>query len=83
MKVLPLLYQNGDFRLYKTKSPIFVLLCALCFQSQPFRFLFCFTAAGVRCRVAAVKCLPILHHSPEYTFFLRDHSLQKHAYSNI
>ena len=25
--------------IYKIESPIFVLLCALCFQRQPFRFL--------------------------------------------
>ena len=27
----------GDF-FYKFASPVFVLLCVLCFQSQPFRF---------------------------------------------
>ena len=29
-------------RLNKTESPIFVLLCVLCFQRQPFRFSFHF-----------------------------------------
>ena len=33
---------------------------------QPFRFLFYFTAAGVKCRVAAVQRLPVLHHSADY-----------------
>ena len=42
---------------------------------QPFSFfLFYFTAAGVKCREAAVKRLPVLHHSADYTFyFLWDH----------
>ena len=31
-----------------------------------FRFLFYFTAAGVKCRVAALKRLPILHHRADY-----------------
>ena len=35
---------------------------------QPFRFLYYFTAAGVKCRVAAVKRLPVLDHSAEYVF---------------
>ena len=33
-----------------------------------FRFLFYFTAAGVKCRVAAVKRLPVLHRSADYIF---------------
>ena len=61
-------------RLNKTESPILVLLCVLCFQRQSFRFLFYFTADGVKCRVAAIKRLPVLHHSADYIFyFLWDH----------
>ena len=55
-------------RFNKTESPNFVLMCVLCFQRQPVRFLFYFTAAGVSCRVAAVNRLPVLHHSADYTF---------------
>ena len=32
------------------------------------RLLFYFTAAGVKCCVAAVKRLPVLHHSADYIF---------------
>ena len=35
--------------------------------------LFYFTAAGVKCRVAAVKRLPVLHHSADYINFLWNH----------
>ena len=52
-------------KLNKTESPIFVLLCVLCFKRQPFRFSLYFTAAGVKCRVVAVKRLPVLHHSTD------------------
>ena len=54
-------------RLNKTESPICALLCVFfCFQNQPFRFLFYFTEAGVKCRVSAVTPpprppAPILH----------------------
>ena len=54
-------------RFNKTESPNFVLMCVLCFQRQPVRFLFYFTAAGVSCRVAAVNILLVLHHSVDYT----------------
>ena len=44
------------------------------FQRQPFRFLFYSTAAGAKCHVASVKCLPVLHHSADYIFhFILDH----------
>ena len=33
-----------------------------------FRFLFYFTTVSVKCRVAAVKYLPVLHHSANYIF---------------
>ena len=33
--------------LNKTDSPIFVILCVLCFKNQPFKLLFYFTVAGV------------------------------------
>ena len=59
-------------------SVIVNLLCVFCFQRQPFRFSFYFTAAGVKCRVAAVKRLQVHHHSADYIYPLR-----KHAYSNI
>ena len=52
--------------LNKTESPIFVLLCVLCFQRQPLKVLFYFTAAGVKRSVAAVKYLPVLHHCADY-----------------
>ena len=39
---------------------LFVLWCVLCFQGQP--------AAGVKCCVAAVKRLTILHHSAFFIF---------------
>ena len=45
-----------------------VLLCVLCFQRQPFRFIFYFTTAGVLCHMAAVKRHAILHHSADYNF---------------
>ena len=48
-------------RLIKTESPIYILFCVLCFQRQPI-----FTAAGVSCREAVVKSLPLLHHSADY-----------------
>ena len=51
----------------KTQSPIFILLCVLCFQRQPSGFLFYLTAA-VKCHVAAVKGCPVLHHSADYIF---------------
>ena len=41
---------------------IFPLLCSL-FLRQPFRVLFCFFPAGVKCRAAAEKRLPVLHRS--------------------
>ena len=50
----------------KTQSPISDLLCVLCFQRQPFRFSFYFTAACVKCCVSAVKCLPILQCRADY-----------------
>ena len=35
-------------RLFKTESPIFILLCVLFFQRQSFKFIFYFIAAGVK-----------------------------------
>ena len=49
-------------RSIRRDSPIFVLLRVLCFQRQPFRFVFYVTAADVKNRVMAVKYLPVLHH---------------------
>ena len=56
-------------RLNKIKFQVFILLCVLCFQRHPSRFLFYFTAAGVMCPVVAVKCLSILHHSSHFGYF--------------
>ena len=53
-------------RLNKIECPILVLLCIFCFKREPFRFSFYFTAAGVNCRVAAVKLLPVLHQNADY-----------------
>ena len=53
-------------RFNKTEFPIFILLCVLCFQSQPFRFLFYLTAADVKCHVATVKDFPVFHHKADY-----------------
>ena len=39
-----------------------------CFQRQPFGFSFYITAAGVKCRVADVKRLPVLYHSADCIF---------------
>ena len=33
-------------------------------------FVMYFKAAGVKCRVAAIKRLPVLHHSANYIFIL-------------
>ena len=52
-------------RLNKTGSPISVILFVICFQREPFRFLFYFTAGRV---VAAVKSFPIRHHNADYIF---------------
>ena len=58
-------------RLNKSESPIFVTLCVLCFQRQSFRFLFYVTVFTVLvlCRVAAVKSLPVHHHSADDILF--------------
>ena len=42
--------------------------CILCILRQSFRFSFYFTEAHVKCCVAAVECLPLLHNSADYTF---------------
>ena len=55
-------------RFNKTESPIFVLLCVLCIQRQPSRFLFYFTTSGVKCPVTAVKHRPVLHHNADCIF---------------
>ena len=52
-------------RLNKTESPIFPLLCVLCFQGSLLYFYLNLTAAGNKCRVVAVKRLPVLHHSAD------------------
>ena len=38
------------------------------FEKQPYRFLFYFTSASVKCREAVVKRLPVLYHSADYIF---------------
>ena len=50
----------------KTESPIFFLLCVLC-SKRNLRLCSTLKVAGVRCRVTAVKRLPVLH-SADYTF---------------
>ena len=35
-------------------------------KRSPFQNLFIFTAAGVKCRMAALKCIFILQHSADY-----------------
>ena len=45
------------------------------YQRQPVTFLIKFTVAGVKCRVAAIKCLPILHYSAD-CFFISFRVLQ-------
>ena len=44
---------------------IFIILCVWCFKENFFR-LIDFTAIGVKSRVAAVKDLPLLHHSAHH-----------------
>ena len=58
----------------KTETPTFVLLCVLCFQAQLLQFLFDFTTAGVKCRVATVNGLPY------FTIVQFIVSSRKHAY---
>ena len=50
-------------RLCKNEFPIFILLCFFVSKGHllDFTFRLYFTAAGGKCRVAAVKCLPVLH----------------------
>ena len=43
--------------IFRVKSN-FCFLCVLCFQRQPFKFLFYFNEAGVLCCVAVEKLLP-------------------------
>ena len=50
----------------KTESPIFFLLCVLC-SKRNLRLCSTLKVAGVKCRVTAVKRLPVLH-SADYTF---------------
>ena len=45
-------------------SVIYFFYCSI----NHFRFSFCFPAASVKCRMAAVKRLPVLHHSADYFF---------------
>ena len=37
-------------------------------KKKNFRLLYDFTAVDVKCRVSAIKRLPVLHHSADYTF---------------
>ena len=50
-----------------TESPIYVLLCVLCFDGSLHRF-YLTTAAGVKCRVIVVNYLSLLHHSAFVSF---------------
>ena len=49
-------------------SPFSILLCVFLFPKPSFRLLFYFLVAVVKCRVAAVKQLSILHQSADYVF---------------
>ena len=46
----------------------FFSVLVLCFKRQSFRVLLYFTAADVKCHVAAVKRLSVLHRSADYIF---------------
>ena len=65
------------FSLEKKKQKLFFLffsrkqaflLCVVVFKGYLLKVLFEYTAAGVKCRVAAVKRLLILHYSADYIF---------------
>ena len=51
----------GYLQFNKTRSPISVSLCILCFQRHPFRFLFYFTAIGIKYSVVAEKRPQVFH----------------------
>ena len=54
----------------RIKSSLPVSFCCLFFVSKVsvFRYLFYCTAVGDKCRVAAVKRFPVIHHSADYIF---------------
>ena len=54
-------------RLSKTESGIFI--ARVISKGSPFRNLCIFTAAGVNCRVLALKGLSVLYHSADYIFW--------------
>ena len=63
--------------LNKTKSPMSFFCVCVCvcvcvlfflFPKTPFRFLFYFTAAGVKCCVVSLKRLTVLHQNANYIF---------------
>ena len=48
---------------------IFILsVCSLFPNGPSLRNIFDFTTADIKCNVAAVKCLPVLHHSVDCIF---------------
>ena len=49
-------------------------MCVLVTKGNLLNFLFYFTAASVKCHMAAVISLLLLHHSADYINFLCDHS---------
>ena len=49
---------------------MFDFLRVLCFQGQPLQILFYSIAAGVKCRMAAIKSLPILNHSARFILII-------------
>ena len=56
-------------RLNKTESPIFVSSMCSLLSKDLHSELIESSLQSVLCRVAAVKRLPVHHHSAEYTFF--------------
>ena len=45
------------------------MVSLLLLKGPPFQNLFIFTAAGVKCGVATLKRLPMLHHGAYYIFW--------------
>ena len=62
-------FQDKSFDLNLTESPIFVILCVLCFQRLSFFILFYSTVACVVPCGGRKKSLPVHHHSAGYILF--------------
>ena len=59
-------------RLNQTESPIFVILCVLCFQMQSFLLLL-YSTVAVLCCMAAVKVSPYIIIVQVIFYFIWDH----------